>query len=179
MSESTFPGTLCWGFWRGWRQNFINYWPTPRVGRHQWVRSKRRGTVGWKGFRFGDEGVVPLVIHSGVYKPTVHSPRAVSFHEESAGGARPHLPVTGVLHFAFLQVIVIYLPVVDLSIIILFLLLLGSFCGFFFFHTLNIRLLFLSRSPFSLFLLLLGPSLLSFLLLGSRSWFLRDLLIIV
>lgn len=28
MSESTFPGTLCWGLWRGWRQNFINYWPT-------------------------------------------------------------------------------------------------------------------------------------------------------
>lgn len=80
MSESTFPGTLCWGFWRGWRQNFINYWPTPRVGRHQWVRSKRRGTVGWKRFRFGDEGVVPLVIHSRVYKPTVHSPRAVSFN---------------------------------------------------------------------------------------------------
>lgn len=50
----------------------------PRVGRHQWVRSKRRGTVGWKRFRFGDEGVVPLVIHSRVYKPTVHSPRAVS-----------------------------------------------------------------------------------------------------
>lgn len=49
----------------------------PRVGRHQWVRSKRRGTVGWKRFSFGDEGVVPLVIHSRVYKPTVHSPGAV------------------------------------------------------------------------------------------------------
>jgi hypothetical protein len=28
MSESTFPGALCWGLWRGWRQNFINHWPT-------------------------------------------------------------------------------------------------------------------------------------------------------
>lgn len=50
----------------------------PRVGRHQWVRSKRRGTVGWKRFRFGDEGVVAFVIHSRVDKPTAHSPRAVS-----------------------------------------------------------------------------------------------------
>lgn len=28
MPESSFPGTLCGGLWRGWRQNFINYWPT-------------------------------------------------------------------------------------------------------------------------------------------------------
>lgn len=49
----------------------------PRVGRHQWVRSERRGTVGWERFSFGDEGVVPLVIHSRVDKPTVHSPGAV------------------------------------------------------------------------------------------------------
>lgn len=28
MPESSFPSTLCRGLWRGWRQNFINYWPT-------------------------------------------------------------------------------------------------------------------------------------------------------
>lgn len=28
VPESSFPGTLCGGLWRGWRQNFINYWPT-------------------------------------------------------------------------------------------------------------------------------------------------------
>lgn len=27
MPESSFPGTLCGGFWRGWRQNFIYYRP--------------------------------------------------------------------------------------------------------------------------------------------------------
>ena len=27
VPESSFPGTLCGGFWRGWRQNFIYYRP--------------------------------------------------------------------------------------------------------------------------------------------------------
>lgn len=33
--------------------------------------------------------------------------QTITFHEESAGGTRPHLPVTGVLHLTLLQIIVL------------------------------------------------------------------------
>lgn len=49
----------------------------PWVGRHQGVRSERRGPIGWEGLGLGDEGVVALVVDSGVYEPAVHAPGAV------------------------------------------------------------------------------------------------------
>ena len=49
----------------------------PRVGRHQWVRSERRGTIRRERLGCGDQGVVALVVDSRVYKPTIHSPGTV------------------------------------------------------------------------------------------------------
>lgn len=41
-------------------------------------------------------------------KPRPHkAPQTITFHEESAGGTRPHLPVTGVLYFALLQIVIL------------------------------------------------------------------------
>lgn len=49
----------------------------PWVGRHQGVRSERRGPIGWEGLSLGDEGVVALVVDSRVYESAVHAPGAV------------------------------------------------------------------------------------------------------
>jgi len=114
-----------------------------------------------------------------MYKPTVHSPRAVPFHEESAGGTRPHLPVTGVLYFTLLQIIIVQLPIVEFPIIILLVFLLGGLQGLLVFHTVNACSPLVPRSSFSLLLIILGASLLGLVLLPSRGRLLRDLLIIV
>lgn len=66
----------------------------PRVGRHQRVRSERRGTVGRERFGFGDKGVVALVVDSRVYKPAVHAPGTVPYGNKSQvrRGAQPERP---------------------------------------------------------------------------------------
>lgn len=68
---------------RAWTSNLLAIWEEvcthPGVGRHQGVRSERWGTVRWERVGFGDEGVVPLVVHSRMYKPAIHSPGAVPY----------------------------------------------------------------------------------------------------
>ena len=62
----------------------------PWVGRHQGVRSERRGPIGGEGLGLGDEGVVALVVDPRVYEPAVHAPGAVPCgNKRQVGGPGP------------------------------------------------------------------------------------------
>lgn len=62
----------------------------PGVGRHQRVRSERRGAVGRERLGLGDEGVVALVVDARVYKPAVHAPGAVPCGNTGGSARRRH-----------------------------------------------------------------------------------------